>query len=529
MHGYTKPLDYHTYKLPHPVVRLLCFWPSLVATAAMLAFERCRQVFQRTTRVLRVRACLHVMGVLLLASCGVMQPIPDLGGLYNELAQQEDPYRNPVIVIPGILGSRLVDQETGAIAWGAFGWNQVNPNSPEGAPLVGLPMARGESLRELRDGVRSDGALDRVVVNIVGVPVELNAYFNILRSLGVGGYRDQDLAEAGAIDYGDRHFTCFQFDYDWRRDIVESAQELDRFLKAKRVEVQQEIENRFGVKNHNVRFDLVAHSMGGLVARYYLRYGAADLPADGSLPAVTWAGARYVERLVMIGTPNGGSVDTIKSLVQGMRPALFFPRYSAAVQGTMPSVYQLLPRTRHHPLLDPQGDPVGDIFDPEMWEQNQWGLADPTQADVIALLLPDVHDPPERRDIALDHQRKALTLAKQFTETLDTPASPPPGLQLFLVAGDAVETTKTLKFDSQGRLRVVETGPGDGTVLRSSALLDEREARKIEQRLASPIRWTQVLFLFSDHLEITKDPAFTDNILYFLLESPRNAPTAGGA
>ena len=203
MHGYTKPLDYHTYKLPHPVVRLLCFWPSLVATAAVLAFERCPQVFQRTTRVLRVRACLHVMGVLLLASCGVMQPIPDLGGLYNELAQQEDPYRNPVIVIPGILGSRLVDQETGAIAWGAFGWNQVNPNSPEGAPLVGLPMARGESLRELRDGVRSDGALDRVVVNIVGVPVELNAYFNILRSLGVGGYRDQDLAEAGAIDYGD--------------------------------------------------------------------------------------------------------------------------------------------------------------------------------------------------------------------------------------------------------------------------------------------------------------------------------------
>ena len=75
----------------------------------------------------------------------------------------------------------------------------------------------------------------------------------------------------------------------------------------------------------------------------------------------------------------------------------------------------------------------------------------------------------------------------------------------------------------------METGPGDGTVLRSSALLDEREARKIAQRLASPIRWTQVLFLFSDHLEITKDPAFTDNILYFLLESPRNAPPAGGA
>jgi len=40
-------------------------------------------------------------------------------------------------------------------------------------------------------------------------PMELNAYYNILTALGVGGYRDQGLAEAVAIDYGDRHFTCF--------------------------------------------------------------------------------------------------------------------------------------------------------------------------------------------------------------------------------------------------------------------------------------------------------------------------------
>jgi hypothetical protein len=28
-------------------------------------------------------------------------------------------------------------------------------------------------------------------------------------------------------------FTCFQFDYDWRRDIVENAQGLDWFIKEK--------------------------------------------------------------------------------------------------------------------------------------------------------------------------------------------------------------------------------------------------------------------------------------------------------
>ena len=41
----------------------------------------------------------------------------------------------------------------------------------------------------------------------------------------------------------------------------------------------------------------------------------------------------------------------------------------------------------------------------------------------------------------------------------------------------------------------------------------------LNSRLISLIQWNQVLFLFSNHLDITKAPAFTDNLLYFLLES----------
>jgi hypothetical protein len=51
--------------------------------------------------------------------------------------------------------------------------------------------------------------------------------------------------------------------------------------------------------------------------------------------------------------------------------------------------------------------------------------------------------------------------------------------------------------------------------------MDERVVSDLKTRLVSPIQWAQVLFVFSDHLGITKDPAFTDNLLYFLLESPR--------
>jgi hypothetical protein len=106
--------------------------------------------------------------------------------------------------------------------------------------------------------------------------------------------------------------------------------------------------------------------------------------------------------------------------------------------------------------------------------------------------------------------------------SVDIPANPPASLHFFLVAGDSEDTDETVRFDPNGNLTIVEKGPGDGTVLRRSALIDERQTGRPKERLISPIHWTQVLFLFSNHFDLTKDPAFTDNLLYFLLESQRN-------
>ena len=58
-------------------------------------------------------------------------------------------------------------------------------------------------------------------------------------------------------------------------------------------------------------------------------------------------------------------------------------------------------------------------------------------------------------------------------------------------------------------------------MLRSSALLDERLDGDWQPTLRSPIPWSDVLFLFEDHLGLTRDPTFTDNLLYWLLEDPR--------
>ncbi|MEJ7711532.1 MAG: hypothetical protein WKF84_17125 [Pyrinomonadaceae bacterium] len=56
----------------------------------------------------------------------------------------------------------------------------------------------------------------------------------------------------------------------------------------------------------DLRFNIIAHSMGGLVARYAAMYGDADLPRDAEDLKPTWAGAN-INKVFMFGTPNEGS------------------------------------------------------------------------------------------------------------------------------------------------------------------------------------------------------------------------------
>ncbi len=464
---------------------------------------------------------LAVLTILAVAACRSSKAPPDLGNLYDRAAKSHDPYRNPIVVIPGILGSKLTDPGSGRIVWGAFGGGGVKPQQAEGASLAALPMAEGVPLAQLRDDVVPDGVLEKMQFRLAGLPLELQAYTRILSTLGAGGYRDETF-NPGDIDWGDEHFTCFQFDYDWRRDNVENAQRLHRFLLEKRAYVRRELRRRDGVEVE-VRFDVVAHSMGGLLLRYLLRYGDADLPADGAPPELTWAGAGLVEKAVLIGPPNAGAVKALLNLVNGRKFGPLTPRYEAALLGTFPASYQLLPRARHGALVDERGEPL-DVLDPELWIEQGWGLASPEQDRMLALLLPAAPAAARRR-IALDHLRKSLARAASFHTALDRPAAPPAGTRLYLVAGDAVATSGRARYNPRaGRLEVIGTGPGDGQVLRSSALMDERLDGGWTPSLRTPIDWAHVTFLFNNHLGLTKDPEFTDNLLYLLLEAPSREP-----
>lgn len=464
---------------------------------------------------------------LVVAACAA-SGVPDLGGLYNRAAEFDDVTRNPVIVIPGVLGSKLVDRESGRVVWGAFEHDYANPSDPEGARLLALPMRRNAPLAALQDEVTPMGVLDSVRIRLIGLPLESQAYLYILKTLGVGGYRDESLGQSGTVVYRPGHFTCFQFPYDWRRDNAENARALRAFMIEKRAYVQAELLRRYGIQRDDLKFDVIAHSMGGLLLRYFLEYGDAELPADGSTPVPTWAGASFVSRAVFVATPNAGSVEALANLVDGVSFSWLLPRYAPPLIGTFPSLYQLLPRARHHAVVDEHGAAL-DPLDLETWQRFGWGLASRDADPELAVLLPDVHEPAERRAIALDQLAKSLTRARQFQAALDVPTAPPPGLTLHLFAGDAEPTPAVLSADADGKLSIVRSAPGDGTVLRTSAIMDERETGSWQPRVVSPIAWTDLTFVFADHLALTRDPAFTDNVLYRLLESPREGAVLAGA
>lgn len=449
----------------------------------------------------------------LLQGCGPAGLSPDLGRIYSAAAMQEHLDRNPIIVIPGILGSKLIDHE-GRVVWGAFGPGAVDQGSAEGRRMLALPLS---ATGWPKDEVRPAGALEQLEVS-VGLNFKFSAYSGMLRAFGAGGYLDPAYANLNMIDYGPGHFTCFQFGYDWRRSCAENAAMLENFIEEKRRYVKQERLKRHGLRGE-VKFDIVAHSMGGLVARYFMMYGGRPLSEEGKMP-VTWAGAKHVERLVMVGTPNDGSIYPLQQLHGGFQLAPLLPRLDSTVIGTMPSVYELLPAAHTHAVIDVDSRPLA-MDDPAVWENLGWGLADPKQDRILQELLPDSPTPEARREIALTHLKKLLRNARAFHRAMEAPSRPPGGVEIHGFVGDAVSTGSRVQVSRRGIPEVIDWIPGDGSVTRKSMLMDRRTQAEAGDQMKSAISWSGIHFIFSDHVKMTSDPAFVDNVLHLLLERPR--------
>ncbi len=258
-----------------------------------------------------------------------------------------------------------------------------------------------------------------------------------------------------------------------------------------------------------------------MITRYYLMYGNQDLPEDeNTMPELNWSGAQYVNNVIVVGTPNAGYLDAFIEMVNGLALNVAAPTIPAAVIATLPSYYAMLPATPAGGVVLDSDDNVLDLFDPEIWIENQWGLADPKQAATLEFLLPNEKDPQKRYDIAIDHLRKSLTQARKFTQAIAINSLQPEHLKLCLFAGNAVPTGSVAKVARNGKITVIKQDAGDGKVLLTSTRYDQR----FDGDWTSPIKWKSTIFLPAAHLGITTSNMFGTNLLGFLLFSSKLTP-----
>ncbi|NOY74613.1 MAG: hypothetical protein GXP32_02335 [Kiritimatiellaeota bacterium] len=436
------------------------------------------------------------------------------GPLEKNARSYQGIYRNPVIIVHGFLGSNMLDKKSGENIWGEFSGSDGFALPDWKIRALALPMVMHKPLKDLKDDTVPNGALNTVKVKIFGITFTENAYLNLVDALHEGGYQ----LEGRPLDSGKNFFNLFQFSYDWRRDLQESAAKLHEYLMRKRKYIQKQYEALYGVKDYDVHFDLIGHSMGGLVSRYYLRYGTADLPELSEKPNVTWAGAKYVDRLIILGTPSAGYLDTLLEMQKGTE----MPPFPPALLSTWLTYYQMLPDTSTKSVVYKNNPSTTvDIYDFQTWIKMKWGLASPKQEEVFKVLMPNVKSRVKRRLIAFDHLKKCLKRAKRFKRAMNLTARHPDSLKMYLVLGNAVKTTRRAEVDEKGELKVVDYGPGDGKVLASSAMYDERDGQKTWLPFFySPIYWNSIIQLRAAHMGITTDPAFKDNVLFLLNSMP---------
>jgi pimeloyl-ACP methyl ester carboxylesterase len=321
--------------------------------------------------------------------------------------------KRPVIVIPGILGSELINSKTGQTIWpSAF------RTSNEGLPI-------NPNLESNRDDLVPGKILE--TVRLAKILPEVYVYRDLLEALRrYAGYREGNW-DTPASD-GDRD-TFYVFAYDWRRDNVANARDL--------VQRMQRLKER--LQRPELKFNIVAHSMGGLIARYAAMYGDADLPPDNVAIHPTWLGAAHISKIVMIGTPNEGSSDAFATLVEGYsiteglrRRVPLLNKLTAEDAARTPSVFQLMPHQQAAKFLDENLQPMDlDLYSVEVWKRYGWGAL--TSDDFRR----DFKGTTEDLDVYLAN---TLKRARRFHEALDAVDSPDSPVVLLAIGGDCEET-----------------------------------------------------------------------------------------
>ncbi|MEE8537855.1 MAG: hypothetical protein V3S71_07575 [Acidobacteriota bacterium] len=428
--------------------------------------------------------------------------------VHHDSAQRET--RNPVILLHGFMGSKLHHVRTKRSAWGRVRnlfWKSRGDD-------LALPIDQ-EPLLANRDNL-----VPYEICDSVG---GIDFYSPIVRALReVAGY------DIGDIEHPHPGENLYVFAYDWRRDNVESAQALGEAI--------ERIVEAHG--RPDMKIDLLAHSMGGLVARYYVAYGTEDVLDQDPLPAPSYAGAQNIDKIILIGTPNEGSLTAFRVMHLGITRSL-----SPEALFTMPSIYQLFPGREARPFVDAEGNvlPIS-LSDADNWVKYGWSAYQPHILAEMRSKLPRRH-----RKSAESFQRMreqmhaflgaALERADRFHNALSQANGHQAGIRLYTFGSDCIPTQARAVLQEEGgvwklafsveaartdpqhtdRVRDLLFMPGDGSVTLAS-LMDQDPTAPPGSKPSLPVE--QTVFLCAQHGFLTRNPVFQNNLFHVLANGP---------
>jgi len=444
-----------------------------------------------------------LLSVILLVACSASPGRPDLERLYRGATRENPP--PPVILIPGVLGTRLHDAR-GREVWPGSLVKLLTSRYRE----LALEMDPG-TLQPLPDDLRPQGLFESAAGR--------NYYSRILQVMTeAGGYQRGRAGES--VDDG--RPRVYILAYDWRQDAIASVRKLDRLIEQVRADYGRT----------DLQVDIIGHSMGGLIARYYARYGTRDL-LDGNDFPVTHAGAAKVRRLVLVGTPNLGSVDALHSLIVGANLGL--RQTPPEVIMSMPAIYQLFPHALHQWLYTAEGRALErDQFDARIWERFEMGPWSPALRRRVQRDMPGDQG---RRYLATlqDYFHHQLERARRFTWSLTVPV-PEGGVGPMIFGGDCDLTPARLiveEVDGESVLRLwpdeiarpvdgvdyeaLMMEPGDGTVTKASLLSRNVLVPTATRHPHLHFSPAGVFFICERHDVLPSNITFQDNLLHALL------------
>lgn len=212
-----------------------------------------------------------------------------------------------VVVLPGILGSRLADADGGAV------WDLAGADLLRGLRTFGRSLSALRLPKDIGDGDPGDGVVP------VGLMPDLHALPGIWGP--VDGHTD-------LLRWLERRFTLsvsdnlLTFPYDWRLSCRYNAERLKG-----RIDLELERWRASAPERREAQVVFLCHAMGGLVARQYVeRLG----------------GHEVTRRLITLGTPHRGCVEALVGLVDAGDPLGLGPDLGAFAR-SLPSLHQLAP------------------------------------------------------------------------------------------------------------------------------------------------------------------------------------------